>query len=346
MNKRNTTAIICAVALALAALVGVSAYLNRSASELQPQEQSLTAQQAAAYSTELSDLLLTQTQDAPDVSTLPQSTQKEEADTAQSTLPDGTTTLTTLLSTVKQTVSEVVTTVKSSLSTASNISSYFVMPKAPKYISKYPNIDFDSVNLASYKYNATGNYYYTDDKDCWQDNFGYNQVYDKLAVVGHMYYDTVRVCFDYGNEHWLIQLWKGQYGYVFVGSEIGVYTRAWDSKTNSYACADKEDWLYMEMTCFWDSAVNGNYEAVLTRPYDKYWWCTGFVLGWLNNTRDCEEVEMVGRITFKDKAMADAFSSAFISKGFTKRSSYDYNSKDSFIQVGKDVAFVWKSLSE
>lgn len=57
-------------------------------------------------------------------------------------------------------------------------SEVFTMPKAPKYIPPDSKIDFDKAKIASYKYDPEGNYYYTDDKACWQSNFGFNEAYD------------------------------------------------------------------------------------------------------------------------------------------------------------------------
>ena len=70
----------------------------------------------------------------------------------------------------------------------------------------------------------TGDFYYTDDKECWQVNCGYNEVYDHFAPMTAMFIDQVRVRFDYEGKEWMIQLWKGNYGWLFVGAEIGVYT--------------------------------------------------------------------------------------------------------------------------
>ena len=79
--------------------------------------------------------------------------------------------------------------------------------------------------LPSSTITSDGNFYYTDDKECWQKNFGFNEVYDTFAPVTMMYYDTVRTTFEYGGKEWMIQTWKGQYGVMFVGGEVGVYTR-------------------------------------------------------------------------------------------------------------------------
>lgn len=227
-------------------------------------------------------------------------------------------------------------------------SEVFTMPKAPKYIPPDSKIDFDKAKIASYKYDPEGNYYYTDDKACWQSNFGFNEAYDRLAVVGVIYYDTVRTKFTYGGKEWLIQIWKGQYGYYFVGGEVGVYTRPIGKKGTGYSCAAKEDWLKMEMTFLWDETKTGNYEPELTRPYTEYWWCTGFVVGFEADeslvTR--EQFRLISHITFKDTEMANAFCKAFEANGFKRVAKLNNNVKDTFVQVGPDVAFVWQSINQ
>ncbi len=223
----------------------------------------------------------------------------------------------------------------------------FTLPRAPKYIPPDTDINFDKANLASYKYDPNGNYYYTDDKECWQKNFGFNEVYDKLAPVSIMYYDTVRTTFTYDNREWMIQMWKGQYGWVFVGGEIGVYTRPVGSGGTHFSCADKDDWLNMEMAFMWDENEDGNYKAIFNRPYTKYWWCTGFVVGFPNGklSQTLKEFRLVTHIQFKDTEMANAFCKAFESNGFTRVSSLDNNVPDTFVQVGPDVGFVWQNLN-
>ena len=222
----------------------------------------------------------------------------------------------------------------------------FKMPVAPQYIPPDININFATANLASYKYYPEGNYYYTDDKECWQKNFGFNEVYDKFAPITMMYYDTVRTIFNYGGEEWMIQMWKGQYGYCFVGGEVGIYTRRTGSGGTHFSCADKEDWLNMEMAFVWDEFNDGVYNTIFTRPYEKYWWCTGFVVGFPNKNiiKTREEFRLVTHITFKDSEMADAFCNAFSANGFKRVSKLDNNETDTFVQVGNEVAFVWQNI--
>ena len=223
----------------------------------------------------------------------------------------------------------------------------FTMPKAPKYVPKQSRIDFNTASLASYKFDPDGSYYYTDDKNAWQKGFGYNQTYDKLAIVSAMYYDTVRNTFTYEGKDWLIQLWKGQYGYSFVGAEIGVYTKTRNS-SGQYACADKDDWLRMEMCFIWDEEHNGNYKPIFVRPYDTYWWCTGFVVGFESaaSMKDREQFRLVAHITFKSTEMAELFCKSFENNGFRRVAKLDNNVKDTFVQAGPDVAFVWQSINQ
>lgn len=224
----------------------------------------------------------------------------------------------------------------------------FSLPRAPRYVPPDTDLDFAKINLASYKFNPDGNFYYTDDKECWQKNFGFNEVYDTFAPVTMMYYDTVRTTFEYGGKEWMIQTWKGQYGVMFVGGEVGVYTRPTGSIGSHYVCADKEDWLYMETAFMWDEYGTGEYRAVFNRDYDKYWWATGFVVGFPNGSlrKTLTEFRLVTHITFKDAEMADAFCKAFEANGFTRVSKLNNNSPDTFVQVGPDVAFVWQNINQ
>lgn len=223
-------------------------------------------------------------------------------------------------------------------------SQVFTLPKAPLYYPPNVDINFDKTNLASYKFNPDGNYYYTDDKDCWQKNFGFNEGYDSMAPLGMMNYDTVRTKFVYDGQEWLIQMWKGQYGYAFVGGEVGVYTRPIGTKGSHYNCASEKDWLNMEMAFMWDENKDGNYRAIFNRDYTKYWWCTGFVVGFeTGNSRS--QFRLVHHITFKDEAMANAFCEAFEANGFRRVSKLNRNEPDTFVQVGPDVAFVWQNIA-
>lgn len=127
-----------------------------------------------------------------------------------------------------------------------------------------------SDGFLSYKYDKDGDFYFTAD-DPWQRNFGFNELYDVGASFIAFYYDTMRCKFRYDDKDWLIQFWKGQYGFVFLGWEIGVYNKPVSRTSEHYDCAEDKDMLKMSLTGFRKG------EEQFSREYGKFWWCTGFV---------------------------------------------------------------------
>ena len=180
--------------------------------------------------------------------------------------------------------------------------------------------------MAGFQFNSTGDYYYTNE-DPWQRALGYNELYDNAAAFVAIYIDTMRCKFRYDNKDWMIQFWKGQYGYVFVGHEIGVYYKPTNRTAEHYDCVSDADSLYMEM----DGLRDG--EVLYTRDYGKYWWCTGFVPGKLDKFSDRSELQIDARITMKDKEMLNAFVDSLEQNGMVK--GHDYTVK------GLDVYIVW-----
>lgn len=179
----------------------------------------------------------------------------------------------------------------------------------------------------SYKFNPTGNFYYTND-DPWQRALGFTEAYDIAAPFVSMYLDTIRCKFRYDNKDWMIQFWKGQYGYVFIGAEIGVYYKPTSRTTEFYDCVPDKDALYMSMTMYRDGV------ETFTRDYGLYWWCTGFVPGKLDNFSDRSELTVKCRITMKDYKMLMAFTGSLKENGFV--------SGDDFTTSGLDVFFTWQ----
>ena len=169
--------------------------------------------------------------------------------------------------------------------------------------------------LFGYKYSDKDKIFFTAE-DSWQRNFGFTETYDKAAAVGFMSYNTFRVYFTHSNLEWMIQFWKGQYGYAFIGSEIGVYTRPIGSDNGTYYdCADDDHKFYMTMDVYRQNVDNPNkYDHLFTRSRCKTWWCTGFVPGTLGfaqiNVPDengTATLKVDSRIEFFDEEMAQAF---------------------------------------
>lgn len=182
--------------------------------------------------------------------------------------------------------------------------------------------------LAGYKYSANGNYYYTN-SDPWQRALGYTEAYDIAAGLVSIYIDTMRCKFEYAGKDWLIQFWKGQYGLVFVGHEIGIYTKPKDRVAEFYDAAteNNENALYMEMTGYRKG------EEIYHRDYARYWWCTGFVPGTLDNFMDRSELSLKCRITMKDYDMLLAFCDSLKGNGMVLGQDYATD--------GLDVLVTW-----
>ena len=178
----------------------------------------------------------------------------------------------------------------------------------------------------------------------------YNEIYDNMAAFIMMNIDQVRIRFTYENQDWMIQLWKGQYGNLLIGAEIGVYTAPGGTYTgqvgavNHYNCADKEDWLKMDMTCYWRKNNEGSYVKAFEREYDYYWWATGFVKGHLTKyTAPRTELKLKSRITFKSVEMANLFVEGMKQSGFARALGSDQLVDDTYFQKDADVWFLWKT---
>lgn len=179
--------------------------------------------------------------------------------------------------------------------------------------------------LASYQYSPGGNYYYTNE-DPWQRAFGYNALYDAGAQFVSIYLDTMRCKFEYNNMDYMIQFWKGQYGYVFIGHEIGIYNKPKSRTTEHYDAVTDEEAIYMSMTGYRDG------QELYTRDYGKYWWCTGFVPGKLDKFSDRSELSLKARMTMKDYAMLSGFVGALEQNGMVRGKDFTTSGLDVYVE--------------
>ncbi len=204
--------------------------------------------------------------------------------------------------------------------------------------------------VLGYKYNSEQDYYYCDSPNSWQKQYGYTRIYDLIAPYVLLEYDYARVHFEYQGIDWLIQLWKGQYGLLFFGSEVGVYTKEHtdeeDSYTTHYDCADEDDWLKIKTVMYHDEVGDGYYKKCLETPYEETWWSTGFKRGHLRQQEPAKELRQEGIITLKSPEMAEAFAAAFEDCGFKRAESLENLGLDSFFVDGADVHYRWQNNSE
>lgn len=169
--------------------------------------------------------------------------------------------------------------------------------------------------FAGYQYDAAGDFYYTDDKDCWQKNAGYNEIYDNLAPATAMFIDQIRIRFSYGGKDWMIQYWKGQYGLVLVGAEIGTYNRpAGSSMSTHYDCATDDMKMLQSMDIYRRESESSNkFKYLFSRSPAFTWWCAGFVPGTLGAGQYNVDAEATGmlkvdsKLTLHSPEMAQAF---------------------------------------
>ena len=202
--------------------------------------------------------------------------------------------------------------------------------------------------VLSYKYSYQDDYYYTNDKSCWQSVFGFSKFYDLIAPYILLETDYLRVKFPYDGKDWMFQFWKGQYGMLFYGSEMGIYTKRHTEREDGtftlYNSASKEDYMKMEMTLYHDTTGFGTYQRQFTRPYDSYWWCTGFKVGHLRVEEPAKELRMESRITLKNEEMARVFCNALEKCGLTEATGSTIG-LDQYARSGADVRLVWQNIS-
>ena len=203
--------------------------------------------------------------------------------------------------------------------------------------------------ILSYQYSYVDDYYYANDKKSWQHVLGFARIYDIIAPYLVLEYDYTRVFFEYDKKDFMVQLWKGQYGYVFYGGEIGIYHKRATNRDAGmltlFRQAKEEYWPYMEMSLY-HQKLNGQYEREFTRDYDKYWWCTGFKPGHLRDVEPADELRIVARLTMKDKEMAKLFAQGLKDCGFGEKMSKDSLGLDEYCLDGKDVYLTWQNISE
>ena len=203
--------------------------------------------------------------------------------------------------------------------------------------------------ILSYQYSYVDDYYYTNDKDAWQYDFGFGKIYDFVSPYILLEYDYIRVFFTYENKDWMLQMWKGQYGLVFYGGEIGIYNREHSDKGINewtfFNCPAEEDWLNMEMT-LWHEQLDGTWNREFTREYDKYWWCTGFKNGHLRQEEPADELRLEARITFKDEEMRNLVADGLTECGFGEVEDKASVGLDQFCRDGDDIYFIWQNISE
>jgi len=185
--------------------------------------------------------------------------------------------------------------------------------------------------ILGYLYDEKEKVFYTAD-DPWQRNFGFNGTYDMASQFVMIQYDTKPIKFKYQGRDWMIQPWKGQYGMVLYGGEVGVYVKYTDRAAEHYDCAKDSDLLRMAMSFYRYDADTKEWVHEFDRPYGTYWWITGFTPGFIRfvtpskaqNFNNYPDLRLDMRITMKDFEMLQSFTAALKENGI----SYTTNGLD------------------
>ena len=198
----------------------------------------------------------------------------------------------------------------------------------------------------SYSYSAADDYFYVDDSS-WEENFAFNRLYDMDAVYTVMYLDTFHVYYNHGGYDRMIQFWKGQYGLLFLGGEIGLYYKDPSGTTSHYNCADEDMEIFMQMTVYREG-----YGELFTRPYASHWWTTAFVPGKLKKFTDRTDLTMVAKLTFKTEEERAKFCEGLEKVTDIDGNRFRYvtkiskNNSEQYTYNGLTVDLVWRYLDE
>lgn len=175
---------------------------------------------------------------------------------------------------------------------------------------------------AGFRYDKNQQIFYSEDQS-WQRNFGFTPLYDAAAAFTGMYYDTMRLKFNYVDKDWMIQIWKGRYG-ITTGAEMGIYYKDPDQEENFYNCVPDEDMITMSFALY-----KGD-ELYMTRGPEPHWWLTGFKLFDMIAPGD---LTMHASFFMDDAGMADALEASLLDLGFIKNINYQ--------RLGLTMTIIW-----
>ncbi|MBQ6267581.1 MAG: DUF4474 domain-containing protein [Clostridia bacterium] len=189
--------------------------------------------------------------------------------------------------------------------------------------------------------------YYTNDRDCWQLDPSFRASCALGPPESAMFVDQVRVAFPYAGKTWLLQMRKGQFGFLLLGGEIGLYTAPAGACTGTkadfdqFAVPEESDRLQMSMEIHTSRDGGKTYQTDV-RPYETHWLVDGFRKGMADEfALPIEEVKIGARITFHSPEMAAAFAAELEKAGFAQVPAADRLTDDAYCLNGADVQLLW-----
>jgi len=196
-----------------------------------------------------------------------------------------------------------------------------------------------ALKLLSYKLDANGIFYIEHPR--WAECHIYDLSNPEIQLV----YGTVHVEFGYGGKDWLVQMWKGRYGLVLLGGEIGVYNRPAGQTAEPYCSALEEEELLLAMDIYQHNFKTGETEYLFTRGPQPDWWLTGFVPGSFYEWNKKSEIIMVADIQFPNEEMLRTFETSFVAAGFTQGSP-QHDTPETYTVSGSNLKFCWQYIDQ
>lgn len=160
-----------------------------------------------------------------------------------------------------------------------------------------------------------------------------------------MFIDQVQIPFEYEGKKWLIQLWKGQYGMILLGSDIGVFTA--DKTADSledYGFATSDDRLEIKLNC--SRKTDNGFKQLFALDSAKHCFANGYSKGQLTDyTIPLSELKTYAEITFKSEEMATIFANGLTHAGFFERAVNPILFEDCFYRDGSKVVIYWSDIN-
>ena len=235
--------------------------------------------------------------------------------------------------------------------------------------------------MLSYRLDENGVFY--TERDPWQKQFGFNALFDMASPFLQLVYGTIRVNFQYGYvfslyqdgpnrgqvrrdannnpiletdaqgrpipKRWLMQFWKGRYGLVLLGAEIGIYTRPVTQAAQHYFSAVEEEYIIFQISTWQHNFATNRSQYLFSRGPHATWWITGFVPGSFHNTnannRGKDEIITTGVLTFPSVEMRERVAEQMLRGGFV-RGNPTHTNPERLSYSGTSIRFSWQFLDQ
>jgi hypothetical protein len=144
---------------------------------------------------------------------------------------------------------------------------------------------------------------------------------------------------------WMIQMWKGRYGLVMLGGEIGIYTKPSTQSAEHYNAALAEEEIIMAMDVYHQNLKTNKVEYLFTRGPESAWWLTGFVPGSFYEYNKKSEVIAVANFQFPTEEMMKLFYNGMKAAGF-RDGSPGRDNPETITTNGTSVKFCWQYIDQ